>query len=113
MKRLLRFFQIRRLHIFSDGNTDMVAFDPDDARRAWVEWARGEWDETYEPFDQQVRDAAIVSICCEPEDFEWFKRDRPPFSKIGIDNIDRPCVSAPAWLWCLWNGRGFLSSKEW
>ena len=70
MRKLLRYFQIRRLHIFSDDTTSIVAFDPDDARRAWMEWSGSEWDDSYEPFDRQLKDRSIVTISCEPDDFE-------------------------------------------
>lgn len=113
MKNLLKRIRLQRLHIFSDDTTSIVAFDFHDAMKAWEEWTNDKWDDSYDPFDIQLKDTAIITICCEPSDFDDFKKHRPPFSKIRKGNgISLPAISAPAWLWCLWNGRGFLCSTE-
>lgn len=111
MPKLLQFFQIRRLHIFTDGETSVIAYDPNDAIKVWEEWAGDKWDTTYDPLDQQVKDNVIYKISCEPGDFDDFKKHRPLFSWIGEGEYF-PFVAAPAWLWCLYNGRGFLCSTE-
>jgi hypothetical protein len=105
-------FRLQRLHVFTDDEgTALIAFDPGDAIKAWEEWTGDKWDETYAPFTVQISDRAIIPIHSESDDFDDFKKHRPPFSKIGMGKIF-PFVSAPAWLWCLWNGRGFLYSSE-
>ena len=114
MKNLLRIFRIQRLHVFADDYTTwVIAFDPFDAMNVWEEWSGDTWDNIYDPLDRQVNDHKIISISCEPDDFEDFKKHRPPFSKVSNGKGDiLPFISAPAWLWCLWNGRGFLCSTE-
>jgi len=103
---------IQRLHIFTDDNgTYMVAYDPEDAKKAWLKNIGAEWDESFEPFNQVLKDSEIFRIYSYPEDFDDAKKTRPPFSKIHNDK-DLPYITAPAWLWCLWHGRCFLCSTE-
>ncbi|HBA90286.1 MAG TPA: hypothetical protein DCZ08_00370 [Anaerolineaceae bacterium] len=106
-------FRIQRLHIFTgdDGTTAVVAFDPGDAVHAYEEWSGVPWDDSYEPLNVQIPDKNIIRIINVDGDIEEFKKSRPPFSKFGMGNY-YPHIEAPAWLWCLWNGRGFLYSTE-
>lgn len=103
--------RIQRLHVFTDDITSVVAFDPADAIHAYEEWSGSTWEDSYEPFSLQIPDKKIIRIYNFDGDTEEFKKSRPPFSKFGIGEY-YPYIEAPAWLWCLWNGRGFLCSTE-
>lgn len=104
--------RVQRLHIWTDDSTWVVAFDPDDAKKAWVESVGGEWDETYEPFDRMIPDNHEFKIVCEPDDWDDFWRHRPMFARADFNDRYFKAIIAPAWAWCLNNGRGFLSSTE-
>jgi len=101
---------IQRLHLFSVDTDSVVAFDPEDAKKAIAELMDDIYDDDYDSLDQ-VPDSKIVVIHTESVDFDDFKKHRPPFSKVNSGG-DYPSVEAPAWLWCLWNGRGLLCSSE-
>lgn len=100
------------LSVYANDVEKIVAFDPEDAKRAWEESIGGEWDESYEPYKYRLKASELITIYSEPDDFDEFKRHRPIFSKFAVNETGFCVVSAPAWLWVLWNGRGFLCSTE-
>ncbi|MDD5367479.1 MAG: hypothetical protein PHQ40_00475 [Anaerolineaceae bacterium] len=110
MKKDKRLLRIQRLHLFSNGTDTHVAFDKLDAVEVWKEMT-GEKEYDYDEFEL-VPDSTIVKIGCEPDTFDEMKKSRPLFSKLNPDT-EYPTVSAPAWMWALQNGRGYLCGPEW
>lgn len=104
--------RLQRLHIWTDHSTWVVAFDEGDAKKAYCEYIGDKWDESYDPFDDQVPDTQEFKIHCEKGDWSEFWKRRPLFARADFTDPELPIIIAPAWAWILQNGRGFLSSVE-
>jgi hypothetical protein len=109
---ILKLFRIQFLQVFTDGVDTYVAYDPDDAVRAWMELTgekdRGDYNEPFE----QIPATKILTIGAD-DNWDEFKAHRPLFSKIHVRPDYNPTIKAPVWAWVLQNGRGFLCSTEW
>lgn len=102
----------KRLHVFDDGYTHVVAHDPDDAAAVYIEWTGCSLDDIDDNPFEPVPDKAIIKVGYDRADIEarkwwWW----PPFAKAHPEG-DFPYISAPAWLWALWSGRGVLCSQD-
>src|SRR5574340_1097140 len=78
VKRIL----FKRLHVFSDDYTHVVAYDAEDAAAVYIEWLGCDPGDIDEPFER-VPDKGIIKIAYERVDFEarkwwWW----PPFAKV-------------------------------
>lgn len=105
--------RIQMLHLFVDDTDTYVAFDADDAENCFSEFigeTRKECtgDPDLEPYEK-VKDFSLVKFLFEDE-----CKTYPLFSKVDLSEEPgrRFCVTAPAWAWALYNGRGFLCSTE-
>jgi hypothetical protein len=111
---LKQFVRIQRLHLFTDGTDTVAAYDEVDAVEVWEEYTEDSRDIFADPF-AQVPDREIYKISYDSCDFRHGIATRPLFSKIepgdGYGIYSR--ISAPAWMWALHEGRGFVCSTEW
>ena len=104
--------RIKILHLFTDGEDTYVAFDQEDAEKCFYEFigetrAECTGDTEIEPYNK-IPLFSKVNIWFEDECKKY-----PLFSTVEKkDKPDRFRVTAPAWAWALFNGRGFLCSTE-
>jgi hypothetical protein len=104
-------FQLRKLHVFTNEIEWYVAFDPEDAIKAFEEFTGDSWDySSYEEY-YKIQDDVYIKVFCELDNFDDFKKHAPLFSTVWKDDQWGYC-KAKAWLWVLNNGRGFLCSSE-
>ena len=112
-------FRIRfqRLHVFENEAEIYIAYDEEDCEKAFKEFV-GEFgvqiddDVINDPFTV-IKDNAIIRINFEEDSIDL--KHLPLFAKVSPKNNFKGyhLVSAPAWAWILFNGRGFLCSDEW
>jgi hypothetical protein len=105
--------RIKRLHLFTDGTDICVALDGEDAIRCCMDLTGEDNSEDYGPF-YRMPDHYILKIGCEDLDaFDDCLRHSPFLSWTDSNRPGWPMICAPAWVWALQNGRGFLCSSEW
>lgn len=98
--------KIKRLHVFSDDYTWVVAYDKEDAKKVYEEWC-GEYPEDDCEGFEQLSDFTTLII-----NYEDIVYDVPLFCKTKIVN-EMLRVTAKCWQWILKNGRGYLCSDNW
>lgn len=106
---------IQRLHLFTDDVETFVAYDELDVLRVAALFRHHSLEEELEQNDgiifEQIKDTEEISIRIEEEE-DRLQCSRMPFAKIEDKGQGLYVVTAPAWIWALFNGRGFLSSTE-
>jgi hypothetical protein len=109
MKKMLKWMKnhfpirikIQILRPFADDCDTYIAYDSEDAKKAYAESVDEPRDPELDPLEPISLNSKLT-IFSEDLDGPW-----PLFSTIKDHT-----VTAPAWAWALWNGRGFLCSTE-
>lgn len=106
---------IQCLHLFTDDKETFVAYDELDVLRVAGDFHGGTLDEELKILDgemyYQVKDSSQYSVVIEETDKS--KYDRMPFAKMEKKEYGLYLVTAPAWVWAFFNGRGFLCGMDW
>jgi hypothetical protein len=107
--------KIQRLHLFTDDEETFVAYDELDALRVAALSRRHSLEDELKHNDgiiyEQIKDTVKIPVLIEEEE-DRLQCSRMPFTKIEDKGQGLYLVTAPAWVWALFNGRGFLSSTE-